>query len=126
MVLSLSAPEILGCYFDDRFEPRLPAMRLRWSEAEQCEGANLWELPEGILLAGPPPDHFGIQIHRSGGDAYAVRLLWNRTYLNWSDLSRGQLLTSTLAPLLSALGSDLYTLLDQPIHEARRVPRRAA
>ncbi len=125
MQTNVSAPEIVGCYFEDRFEPRLPAMRLRWAD-EEWDAETCWELPEGVHMTGAPPHRFGIQLQRTGADAYSIRLLWSHTYLCWSDLSRVQLLTSDLPSLLEALGSDLYALLDQPVHSAPRPPSRAA
>jgi hypothetical protein len=29
-MMTLPAPEVIRCYFDDGFEPQFPAMRLRW------------------------------------------------------------------------------------------------
>ena len=108
---------------DDAFAPRLPAMCLRWGTGRR---ERLWELPEGMSILGPAPERFGISIQRMGNDSYAVRLLWDRTCLSWPALSRAQLLTSALAPLLGALGTDLWYLLDQPVHSESRLPLRAA
>jgi hypothetical protein len=110
----LPVPEVLRCYFDDGFVPRLPAMCLRW-DSEAIGSEQCWELPEGVRLIGPPPERFGIDIRRRGIDSYNVRLLWDRTCLTWEDLSRAQLLDSALAPLLGAMGTDLWYLLDQPV-----------
>jgi hypothetical protein len=100
-------------------------MCLRW-EADDEAWECLWELPEGVRFSGPPPRKFGIRIQRQGDDAYAVRLLWDRTCLTWLDLTRGQLLASDLDPLLAALGTDLWYLLDQPLPRGERTPPRAA
>jgi hypothetical protein len=116
---TLPPPEVLRCYFDDGFSPRLPAMCLRWNTAARGR-ERLWELPEGLALVGPPPQRFGISIRRRGEDSYGVRLLWDRTCLTWDDLPRVQLLTSSLAALLGALGTDLWYLLDQPVRAAGR------
>jgi hypothetical protein len=113
MVQALPTPEVVRCYFDHAFDPHLPAMHLSWGQTGRPE--RLWELPEGVCLVGPAPQHFGVSIQRQGQDAYAVRLLWDRTCLNWLSLTRVQLLTSALAPLLGALGTDLWHLLDQPV-----------
>ena len=124
MTQTLSAPEVLRCYFDTTFEPHLPAMCLRWDDDAQME--RIWELPEGVQFNGPPPRHFGIRIQRQSADSYSVRLLWDRTFLTWLDLTRQQLLASDLDPLLAALGTDLWYLLDQPIGSAPTHPDRAA
>jgi hypothetical protein len=126
MPQALSAPEVVRCYFDESFDPHLPAMCLRWDpdDAEQTE--RLWELPEGVCVVGPPPRRFGVSIRRQGADSYAVRLLWDRTCFTWLALARVQLWTSALAPLLASLGTDLWYLLDQPASSGGRSPRRAA
>lgn len=121
MTQTLPAPEVVRCYFDATFEPHLPAMCLRWEE----DAESLWELPEGVRFSGPPPHQFGIRIQRWADDSYSVRLLWDRTCLTWLDLTRGQLLASDLEPLLAALGTDLWYLLDQPLHTERTPPRAA-
>ncbi len=125
MLRTLPPPQVVRCYFDDGFTPRLPAMCLRW-DRELLGGERLWELPEGVTLAGPPPERFGVSIRRRGEDSYSVRLLWDRTCLTWDDLPRVQLLTSALAPLLGALGTDLWYLLDQPVRPAAVPCERAA
>jgi hypothetical protein len=123
MVQTLPAPEIVRCFFDDSFQPRLPAMCLRWREASQ---ERLWDLPDGVCLAGPPPERFGVTIQRRDFDTYAVRLLWNRTGMFWPTLTRTELLGSVLSPLLGAMGTDLWHLLDQPVSAEASMPRRAA
>jgi hypothetical protein len=123
MVQTLPEPEVVRCYFEDGFQPRLPAMSLRWQDATQ---ERLWELPDNVCLAGPPPDRFGITIQRRSLDTYAVRLLWNHTGLNWPALTRAELLGSALAPLLGAMGTDLWHLLDQPVSSESCLPRKAA
>jgi hypothetical protein len=125
MVKTLQPPEVVRCYFDDGFAPRLPAMCLRWDAGGAMGGDRLWDLPEGVTLVGPPPERFGVSIRRCGEDSYSVRLLWDRTYLTWGDLPRAQLLTSALAPLLGAMGTDLWYLLDQPV-KPEAEPLRAA
>ena len=125
MVKTLQSPEVVRCYFDDGFAPRLPAMCLRW-DAEAQGRERLWELPEGVTLVGPPPERFGVSIRRRGEDSYSVRLLWDRTYLTWGDLPRAQILTSALAPLLGAMGTDLWYLLDQPVTAEFNLPCDAA
>jgi hypothetical protein len=108
--------EVVRCYFDDAFEPHLPALCLRWEDSERID--RLWELPEGVCISGPPPGQFGFHVRRTAADAYAVRLLWDRSCFLWPSLRRVQLLSSALAPVLSALGTDLWYLLDQPVDSA--------
>jgi hypothetical protein len=93
---------------------------------ESLGGERLWELPEGVTLVGPPPGRFGVSIRRCGPDSYSVRLLWDRTGLTWGDLPRAQLLSCSLAPLLGAMGTDLWYLLDQPVRPAPAPRDRAA
>ncbi len=123
---SLPAPEVIGCYIDKGFQPPLAAMCLRWDPNAPGSAERHWYLPEGVCLTGPAPAHFGITIHRRGADAYAVRVLWNTTCLSWAGLTRVQLLTCALAPLLRAMGTDLWYLLDQPISGEFTLPSEAA
>jgi len=126
MVQVLPAAEVLRCYFDDALEPHLPAMDLRWGAAEYCSSDQVWDLPEGVRLFGPAPRRFGISIQRLADDAYSVRLLWDRTCLIWLSLSRRQLFDCDLEPLLAALGTDLWYLLEQPVcQQAPAFPQAA-
>jgi hypothetical protein len=101
-------------------------MRLRWDAQALGFVDRHWDLPENVCIKGPAPERFGIRIDRQDEDSYAVRLLWDRTYLSWPDLKRAQLLASALAPLLDALGTDLWQLLSEPIPSTVRMPRLAA
>ena len=123
MVTTLPAPRVVRCYFDDAFAPPLPVMCLDWADEA---GGRTWELPEGVNVAGPAPQHFGITVRRRGPDTYAVRLLWDATGFHWPALSRAQLLGSDLAPLLDAMGTDLWYLLDQPPQHVAGWPNAAA
>jgi hypothetical protein len=123
MVKTLPEPQVVRCYFDDSCQPRLPAMRLRWEDEAR---ERLWELPDNVSLAGPPPEHFGITIQRRTQDSYAVRVLWNHTVLSWPALTRAELLGSALSPLLGAMGTDLWHLLDQPVSTESCLPSKAA
>jgi hypothetical protein len=125
MVKAMPTPEVLRCYLDESFDPHLPAMCLRW-QANSGPGERLWELPEGVCMVGPAPQRFGVTIQRHATDSYAVRMLWDRTSFHWFSLTRAQLLGSALAPLLGALGTDLWYLLDQPVTSAPGPPDRAA
>lgn len=123
MPKSLPVPEVVRCYFDETFEPHLPAMCLRWCGVTT---ERLWELPEGVTLMGPAPERFGVSIERVGRDAYRVRLLWDNSSFVWQSARRVQLLTSALAPVLRAIGTDLWYLLDQPVNAQAFTPCRAA
>jgi hypothetical protein len=123
MVQTLSEPEIVRCFYDDTFQPRLTAMCLNWRDGSQ---ERLWELPDNVCLAGPPPEKFGVSIQRRSSDTYAVRMLWNQTGLFWPTLTRAELLGSALAPLLGAMGTDLWHMLEQPIAAESCVPNKAA
>src|SRR5437868_14680626 len=125
MAETLSAPEVLECYFDRSFDLHLPSMSLRWGRS-RAANERLWYLPEGICLSGSPPERFGLHVERRDADAYSVRLLCNQTSLSWSSLTRAQLMTSALAPLLAAMGTDLWYLLDQPLQTEDTEPRKAA
>ena len=112
---ALPEPEVVRYYRDETFHPRLPAMCLRWEANPSSLAERLWYLPEGVCLVGPAPESFGVTVQRNRPDSYSVRLLWDRTCLNWPTLTRVQLLTSALSPILRALGTDLAGLLDQPV-----------
>lgn len=126
MLTTLAAPRVLRHYYDDEFHPPLPAMWLRWDTDPSDLSDRLWDLPEGVCLTGAAPEHFGIRIQRRGADSYHVRLRWDQTRLSWPSLSRLQLLSSSLAPLLGAIGTDLWYLLEQPAGADVRSPRKAA
>jgi hypothetical protein len=123
--LASPAPRVVRTYLDDCCTPPLPVCCLCW-ENEDEEGDQVWDLPEGVRLCGPFPHRFGLAVQRRDSNTYQVRLLWDHTFLSWAALSRGQLLTSSLAPLLAALGTDLWHLLEQPIAPADRERPRAA
>jgi hypothetical protein len=122
----LPAPEVLRCTFDDGFQPPLPAMNLRWPGRDHELAERLWYLPKSVCLVGPAPARFGITIRRRQANAYAVQVLWDETYLSWTNLNRVELVSSALASLLRALGTDLWYLLDQPVEAEVALPRRAA
>jgi len=126
MVHALPTPTVLRRYFDDSAGLLLPAFELRWEEGPTQPRERLWELPEGVSLVGPPPERFGIKVERVDADAYAVVVLWDRTQLAWDHLTRVQLLTSALVPLLKAVGGDLPSALDQPAGKSRRKPHKVA
>ena len=123
-VLALSTPEVVRTYTDESQSPRLQVLCLRWGQEGGTE--RLWELPEGVSILCPAPTRFGVSVQRIAPEAYSVRLVWDHTLLSGRSVSRAQLLTSCLSPLLSALGTDLWHLLDQPAPPAGRFRLRAA
>lgn len=110
----LPKPEIVTCFFDESVAPHLPGMVLRWDAAL---GDAVWNLPEGVVLRGAAPERFGVTVERRGPNAFRVRVLWNQLSLIWDRLSRRQIIASSLTPILEALGTDLWYLLEQPIAE---------
>ena len=126
MVDGLPMPDVLRCYFDDEFEPPLPAMALRWQSNGTDATERLWCLPEGVCVVGLAPQRFGLTIQRRQLDTYYVRLLWDSSCLQWPALTRAQIMTSVLNPLLAAMGTDLWYLLDQPVGMPPPAPRQAA
>jgi hypothetical protein len=122
----LPAPEVTRRYLDDSFQPPLPALALRWDLAALGLTERLWYLPQRVCLAGPPPEQFGMAVERRRPDSYTVRLLWDRTSLRWAGLTRAELLTCALAPVLRALGMDLRDLLDRPVKGGLVAPRQVA
>jgi hypothetical protein len=120
----LPTPEIVRRFVEDGFHRSTLALSLRWP-ANAAATEKLWELPDGVHIMGTPPQRFGFHMQRVDRDAYAVRLLWNQTCLSWEALSRMQLLSSALAPLLAALGTDLWCLLEQPVRGYQTLSRAA-
>ncbi len=113
--MELPKPEVVRCFFEKSFEPRLPAMELCWDPDAPGVAERTWYLPGSVSLKGPAPQRFGITIARYESDAYRVRVLWNRLSLNWDNLTRVQIMSSSIALVLNALGTDLWYLLNQPI-----------
>ena len=111
----LPPPEIVRCFFETRFTPHLAAMELRWDSDAPGAAEQAWHLPDSLCLRGPAPERFGVTLYRRGPDRYELRVLWNRLCLTWEDLSRSEIMASSLALLLGALGTDLWHLLDQPV-----------
>jgi hypothetical protein len=124
MSQGLPEPEVVRRYVDEVFHRSAPVLSLRWPGGAAL-GERLWELPDGVSIVGAPPQRFGVHLQRVG-DAFSLRLLWNGTCLSWASLSRMQLLSSALAPLLAALGTDLWCLLEQPAPGENHVMSRAA
>jgi hypothetical protein len=114
--MDLPKPEVKRCFWV-RTDPPLPAMELVWDADDGGACEHFWHLPDCVTMKGPPPTSFGITIHRLHNDRYRVRVLWNRVCLSWEDLTRVQIMTSSLAPILKALGTDLWYLLNQPVED---------
>lgn len=116
--MNLPKPTVDRCFFEHSFEPPLSAMELCWDPDAPGVMERAWHLPEGVVIKGAAPGRFGVTIHRLGKDSYQVRVLWNRLCLSWEGLTRVQIMTSSLAIILSALGTDLWYLLNQPVKAA--------
>ena len=87
---TLPEPKVLRCYFDEGFQPHLPAMCLQWDTNRSDDQDQVWILPQKVHVVGPPPNRFGIRINRQGDSIYAVRLLWNRICFTWQDVPRAR------------------------------------
>jgi hypothetical protein len=112
---SLPKPVVVESYVETAYPPPLPALRLYWDPEKTGTAERSWFLPRHLTLKGPAPERFGLSIVRGHGDSYSARLLWNDLYLHWTALTRVQLLTSALSPLLRVLGQDVWQLLNQPV-----------
>jgi hypothetical protein len=123
---TLPEPEVLSCCFEESFTPRLAAMQLRWPDDGTQLRTHVWQFPEGVRLLGPLPERFGVSIHRMSDDAYDVCLVWGRMSLQWNGISRRDLLTGSIGPMLRALGTDIANLLNQPILTDLALLRNAA
>ncbi|MFQ3592656.1 MAG: hypothetical protein SNJ82_05615 [Gemmataceae bacterium] len=124
MARSLPTAEIVRKYLDDHFDSHSPVMVLRWPADEEL-AERLWDLPDGLCLAGSAPRRLGYVIRRTHDDLYSVRLVWNRTVLSWNAVSRMDLLASCLGSLLAAIGVDLWSVLEQPLPSKHSRPRAA-
>jgi hypothetical protein len=122
----LSQPKVVESYLDNTFQPPVPALRLRWDVDSAAMAERSWYLPQHLTLKGPAPVRFGLSLVRVASDAYDVRLLWNEMCLSWAGLTRVQLLTSALSPVLRVLGQDLWHLLNQPIQSVVVHPGKVA
>jgi hypothetical protein len=120
----LPPPLVVRCGCDPAFDACPAVMELRWDSGSPASARRTWSLPGGISLCSSPPERFGITVQRREADSYYVDLLWNHTFLCWASLTRSQLAGSALLPLLQAMGTDLWELLDQPVEpRALRRPK---
>jgi hypothetical protein len=117
--MDLPKPQVVRCFFESNLEEPLPAMELRW-DADLGAFERTWYLPDKVSIKGPAPHRFGVTIRRTGENAYNVRLLWNCLCLNFDELSRTQIMTTSLTHLLNALGTDVWYLLNQPLENAKQ------
>jgi hypothetical protein len=116
----LPTPEIVSCEtvslcIDNQFLPELGALNLDWNGWQGARQQRVWKMPLGLTLSGPVPTRFGIRLIRVDHDRYTLHLVWNRTGLAWSDLTRYEVTSTSLPDLLDSLGTTLDTLLSQPI-----------
>ena len=118
MSRSLPPAQVVRKVIDEAFDIHSPVLVLEWSEGGST-AERLWELPDGFSIVGGAPRRFALLVRRSSSDTYGVRLLWDRTQLVWRGVSRLDLLASCLAPILAAVGLDLWSLLEQPVPNAR-------
>lgn len=117
-----SMPEIIRCETislgsDEPFRHELGVLHLKWNGRHRIRDSQIWTLPLGSTIDGPAPDCFGIRILRIAGDQYSLHLIWNRTGFAWSDLTRDEICRTSLRDILDSLGTDLNSLLDQPVSE---------
>lgn len=117
-----SMPEIIRCETislstDEPFRHELGVLHLKWHGRNRIRDSQIWTLPLGSTINGPAPDCFGIRIIRIAGDQYSLHLIWNRTGFAWSDLTRDEICRTSLREILDSLGTDLNSLLDQPVLE---------
>jgi len=119
----LPRPQVLRSFAFRENELVLSALELSWSAEAPGSGLRTWHFPNSIRIQGPPPRQFGVTIRRLDVDCYAVRMLWNEVCLSWNNLKRVQILASALSPVLKALGTDLWPMLEQQMD---RVPRSQA
>lgn len=115
--MDLPKPDVVRCFFDQTFDPPLPAMELRWDPDSAGAFERVWQLPDSVMIKGPAPRRFGVTIHRLGDNAYKVRVLWNGICMHWDELTRRQIMTSCLTLVLGSLGTDVWDLLEQPVEE---------
>ena len=90
---------------------------LRWDADAPGFVDRVWHLPDNVVLKGAAPLRFGITVERHGPNSFRVRVLWNHLSLIWERLSRTQIMASSLATILDAVGTELWYLLEQPVVE---------
>src|SRR5262249_13942479 len=119
MVKELERPSIVGQHFRNS----MYTMALDWKDEY---ATRKWRLPDGVCLLGPAPRRLGFRIRPKNSETYAIRLLWNETYLTWPGLRREELLDTDFELLFAAVGIDLWYLLDHADSQDSSEPIQAA
>ena len=109
----LPRPEVTHRYLDTSVTPPLDVMELRWHPDAPGNAERAWHLPQGVCIHGAAPERFGLAVQRRGDDAYKMQLVWNDLALTWNPITRVQIMTSSLALIVRALGTDLWHLVQQ-------------
>jgi hypothetical protein len=122
----LPAPRVVRCFFEKQFQPHLPAMELAWNPDAPGVAERTWYFPDNVFIKGPAPEKFGVVLKRLDHDRFHVRLLWNDVCMTWNNLRKVQIMTSGLALVLRALGTDLWYLLEQPMEGEERSAAKVA
>ena len=107
-------------------EGSMSILLLQWNPDIPGVADRTWELPEHVCITGPAPKRFAYAIDRRGQDSYQLKVLWNQMSLEWKNLTRRQLLTTALTPILKALGTDLGELLERPMPTSKHRSQKAA
>lgn len=118
MRTALPQVEIVRRVTDSSFDPHVAVLHLRWADHGPMT-ERLWDLPGGITLHGPPPARFACHVRRLSPQSYAVRLLWEHASLSWAETTRSELLSCCLAQLMTAMGMDLWGMMEQPAAPSR-------
>ncbi|MFM7149425.1 MAG: hypothetical protein ACKO23_06245 [Gemmataceae bacterium] len=118
MRTALPHVEIVRRVTDPSFDAHVAVLQLCWADHGPMT-ERLWDLPGGITLHGPPPARFAVHVRRLSQQTYAVRLLWEHASLGWAETTRSELLSSCLAQLMTAMGMDLWGMLEQHVAPSR-------
>ena len=107
--------ELEQCVFDQGLQAPVRALQLQWEADGDANAERAWHMPDGVMLKGPAPRRFGITIIRVADNSYKLCVLWNRMSLRWEGLTRAQIMASSLSAILTAIRTDLWHLLSQPV-----------
>jgi len=121
----LPVPEIVRSGFDSSFDPPLSVLCIQWSPT-LSEITRNWSLPDGVSFRSGLPSRFGYSIQRSSADFFSVTILWDRMKLHWNHLDRHDLMECDLGMILTAIGVDLWNLLDSLTDSEELLIPRAA
>jgi hypothetical protein len=116
----LPSPEIISCETvslcgDEQFLPNMGALNLNWNGWPGARRPHVWSMPLGLTVTGPVPTRFGVRISRVAEDRYNLHLVWDRTGFAWVDLTHDEMKRTSLGELLESIGTNLDSLLSQPI-----------